>query len=201
MSAIGLREKQRAATAARIVRGARRLADQHGVDGFTLDDLAEAAGVSRRTLFNYFPTKYDAVLGEEPIIAPELMETFRAGGPTGDLVEDLLVLIEHHFGRTEETAADLELLLRVLRANPPLIGVAADRATGLVRRLSEDFVTREGPDFDPRIARATLVVLIALVHAALTDLIEGTTEPGDLATVIADYVRAARSVFALPASS
>lgn len=63
MSAIGLREKQRAATAARIVRSARRLADQHGVDGFTLDDLAEAAGVSRRTLFNYFPTKYDAVLG------------------------------------------------------------------------------------------------------------------------------------------
>ena len=40
------------------------LADERGFDGFTMEDLADAAGVSRRTLFNYFPGKADAVLGE-----------------------------------------------------------------------------------------------------------------------------------------
>ena len=36
---------------------------EHGLDGFTMEQLAERVGVSRRTLFYYFPAKDDAVLG------------------------------------------------------------------------------------------------------------------------------------------
>ena len=46
---------RRERTLAMIVQRARELTDRHGLDGFTMDDLAEAAGVSRRTLFNYVP--------------------------------------------------------------------------------------------------------------------------------------------------
>ena len=36
---------------------------ERGLAGFTMQELADAAGVSRSTLFNYFPGKVDAVLG------------------------------------------------------------------------------------------------------------------------------------------
>ena len=45
-----LREQRRAA----IVDAARTLTTQHGADGFTVDQVATLAGVSRRTVFNHF---------------------------------------------------------------------------------------------------------------------------------------------------
>jgi AcrR family transcriptional regulator len=82
-------------TRQRIVRCAQRLCLDAGFDGFTMDELAAAAEVSRRTLFNYFPSKVDAVLGGAEVpdfTSPGLVEvaaTFRAGGPHGRLVDDL----------------------------------------------------------------------------------------------------------------
>ena len=66
-----------------ITRCAQQLADEHGLDGFTMDQLAECAGVSRRTLFNYVPGKLDAVLGSMQEPDPEVFSEFLAGGPTG----------------------------------------------------------------------------------------------------------------------
>lgn len=37
---------------------------QRGFDATTVDDIAEAAGVGRRTLFRYFPSKYDIPWGQ-----------------------------------------------------------------------------------------------------------------------------------------
>lgn len=44
-----------------IVDAAAELAAQRGADGFTVQDLAERAGVSRRTVFNHFTSVDDAV--------------------------------------------------------------------------------------------------------------------------------------------
>lgn len=44
-----------------IVAAAAVLADARGLDGFTVNDLAERAGLSRRTIFNHFATVDDAV--------------------------------------------------------------------------------------------------------------------------------------------
>jgi AcrR family transcriptional regulator len=60
------REERRQATSYRISVCAQQLTEQHGLEGFTMEELAEAAGVSRRTLFNYYPSKIDAVLGASP---------------------------------------------------------------------------------------------------------------------------------------
>ena len=42
-----------------IVDAARGLAAAHGSDGFTVDQVAQVAGVSRRTVFNHFATVDD----------------------------------------------------------------------------------------------------------------------------------------------
>lgn len=59
---MGLREKKER-TKLTIQRKAIDLTLERGLAGFTMQELADAAGVSRSTLFNYFPGKVDAVLG------------------------------------------------------------------------------------------------------------------------------------------
>lgn len=75
------RERRRADTRARIADVGVALFRERGFDGATLDDIAEAAGVSRRTVLNHFETK-DAILlslqvsmGARIIAALERQET------------------------------------------------------------------------------------------------------------------------------
>ena len=58
-----------------------------------MEQLAEQVGVSRRTLFNYFPGKDDAILGGPPVLGEEQLDEFSAGGPTGNLVDDLAAVV------------------------------------------------------------------------------------------------------------
>jgi AcrR family transcriptional regulator len=62
MTAIpGRRDRRRAETRARLVSVARERFVAEGFDAVSIESLAHAAGVSRRTFFRYFPTK-DAVV-------------------------------------------------------------------------------------------------------------------------------------------
>lgn len=50
---------------------------KHGPEGVNAADIANRAGVSPRTFFNYFATKEDAILGlGRPELRPEHIETF-----------------------------------------------------------------------------------------------------------------------------
>lgn len=57
-----LRQRKRVATEQAIVDAAMTLFARDGYAGTTVDDIASAAGVGRRTLFRYFPTKEDILL-------------------------------------------------------------------------------------------------------------------------------------------
>jgi TetR/AcrR family transcriptional regulator, regulator of mycofactocin system len=54
----------RTVRARRLEAAALELFAVRGFDAVTVDDLAAAGGVGRRTFFRYFPTKLDVVLGE-----------------------------------------------------------------------------------------------------------------------------------------
>src|SRR5918998_1535252 len=60
----GLRERKKKATRDAIHHGAMRLFAEHGFAGTTIDQIADAADVSRATVFGYFPTKEEIVFGE-----------------------------------------------------------------------------------------------------------------------------------------
>ena len=76
------RADRRRLTAHRITGCAQRLTLERGLDGFTMDDLAALAEVSRRTLFNYFPGKDDAVLGGPPVLNAGCSRPSVPGDPT-----------------------------------------------------------------------------------------------------------------------
>jgi len=61
----GLRERKKRATRDRLVTVALSLCAESGYAATTVESIAEAAGVSTRTFFHYFPTKQDVFLGYE----------------------------------------------------------------------------------------------------------------------------------------
>ncbi|MEP9362913.1 TetR family transcriptional regulator [Nocardioides sp. CN2-186] len=193
-SAIGLREQKRWETSHRIALCAQRLADAHGLDGFTMDDLADAAEVSRRTLFNYFPSKLDAVLGTIPEIPPAALATFHTGGPHGSLVEDLGALAKALLSVKEPDREAMVLSRRVLAGSSRVLAAAHQR----FEQITEDFVAlildREGPDFDVERARLAVRILGSLFDSALLTFIEGDERPIDV--LFDHYLNEARSLFA-----
>jgi AcrR family transcriptional regulator len=60
----GLRERKKRATRIAIRDAAMRLFDGQGFGPTTIDQIAEAADVSRATVFTYFPTKEEIVFGD-----------------------------------------------------------------------------------------------------------------------------------------
>ena len=143
------RAEKRRLTAHRITGCAQRLTLERGLDGFTMDDLAELAGVSRRTLFNYFPGKDDAVLGGPPVLSAELLETFSTGGPHGHLVDDLAEVVLSILAESPETREDVARGREVMLANPRLIALAHQRLEECVEACMPYIEAREGSPLRP----------------------------------------------------
>ncbi|MEG3614961.1 MULTISPECIES: TetR/AcrR family transcriptional regulator [Isoptericola] len=90
----GLRARKKQARADAIVDAAQRLVLDRGLDAVTVEGIAEAAGISPRTFFNYFDSKDDAVLGQRGLdVDDAAVATFVAGGPTGDFLDDVEALV------------------------------------------------------------------------------------------------------------
>ena len=70
----GLRERKKEATREALHEAALRLAADRGPDGVTIDDIADAAGVSRRTFSNYFGSKEEAFLHRDRARMGTLLE-------------------------------------------------------------------------------------------------------------------------------
>ncbi len=71
---MGLRESKKLHTRQQIADEAMRLFVTHGFDHVTVAEIAAAAGVSQKTVFNYFPTKEDLFFDEVPKREAALVE-------------------------------------------------------------------------------------------------------------------------------
>ncbi len=174
------RTRHREQTSARIARCAQRLTDERGLDGFTMEDLADAAEVSRRTLFNYFPGKVDAVLGPEPELRPRAVELFRAKGPSGDLVTDLRVLLgdllEAELDSDLQDRDQLLMWRRMLKRNPRLMAAVHERYEALSATTVAHVAAREGAGYDLQRARVAVAVLAVILDTSLQAFLDDPAE-------------------------
>jgi AcrR family transcriptional regulator len=89
-----LRERKRAECWAALHDAAAEAALEGGIEGVTVDGVANAAGVSPRTFFNYFPCKEDAVLGlREPVLDDAMLAEFDVHANLLDEVAKLMLAV------------------------------------------------------------------------------------------------------------
>ncbi|MFB9377137.1 TetR family transcriptional regulator [Kineococcus gynurae] len=158
----GLREAKKRATRRDLSRATRRLALAEGWEAVTVEQVCAEVGVSVRTFHNYFPSKEDAALGEDPPLGtPGSLETFRAGGPTGDLLVDALTLVDPEVD--EETQSDVATTIALAEREPRLLALWLGRAQNREDELRALLAERLGTDSaDPRCGTAAALTLTAV---------------------------------------
>ena len=102
----GRREKKRQETLQRIAKTGLKLFIAHGYEGTTLEAIAEAAGISRRTFFYYFKSKEEVLLaghgnGFVEALRPAMLEEPRDQEPVDAVRHCLLKLVSRY--ETEES--------------------------------------------------------------------------------------------------
>lgn len=190
------RERRRIETEHRITICAQRLTDELGLDGFTMDDLAAAADVSRRTLFNYFSGKIDAVLGNPPDLSSSAVATFVAGGPHGHLMDDLGELSAVFLDSKVLTQQEMDRARRVVIEEPRLIVAVHERFETLSGDLVDLILAREGAGFGVDRARLLIRLMVAVFDSCMTAAVEGRDQDIPLAEVFTQRLATARQLLA-----
>ncbi|MDN4172132.1 TetR family transcriptional regulator [Nocardioides sp. SOB77] len=187
------RDAKRRDTEDRISDCAQRLVEEHGLDGFTMEDLAAASDVSRRTLFNYFPSKLDAVLGNVPSIPGEVREEFVRGGPHGDLVDDLTVLARVILADTDVQRDRVHRLQHILTTTPRLLMTVHGRFEEVCTDIA-GLVARRDPELSGMRARLLVRLLVTVFDSVMAAYVAGDDRP--LADLFDEHLAAARRLLA-----
>jgi AcrR family transcriptional regulator len=109
-----LRARRRRRTAEAIVAGALGLFEEQGFERTTVDQIAEAAEISRRTFFRYFADKEEVFFAEDERLLDLIHDTLDAA-PDGEPVLDLArratrALAEHSAAEPERRLARERLI-------------------------------------------------------------------------------------------
>lgn len=140
-----LRERKKAETWTAIHEAAASLALDRGLERTTVEAVAERAGISPRTFFNYFPSKDDAVLGmRAPVLDPALLDDLDPGHELLEQVTRLLLAV----ARTAYAGGNRGRRRRLVQQYPQLgqrRREHAEEAEELVRRALADRLAADPP--------------------------------------------------------
>lgn len=141
-----LRRRARDAVRAELAETAFQLFTQRGFDQTTVDDIAVAAGLSRRSFFRYFASKEDAVLGMlnavGDAIAAELAARPAGEPPWTSLRRALDVLVTTYLGDPKVALARF----RLIHHTPALRTTLLDKQDRWQRSLAQVLAARLGAD-------------------------------------------------------
>jgi len=186
-SQTGLRERKKQQTRRVIADTARRLFAERGFEQVTIAEIARAADVSDKTVFNYFPAKEDLYFDEDQAMEAGLARAIaeRRGGES--VLDACRRFYTAGLGRMAEQSGSGSLAehARILAASPALQARQREifhrHEQSLVREIAEAAGV-SGDRLEPRvIAAAVLSIIRALQERDLVLLASGRPSPGPAA--------------------
>ena len=167
----GLRERKRRKTFKAIHDAALRLFEERGYGAVTVADIAEAAEVSRATVFTYYPAKEDIVMGDSRF-AVEMLEAELAK-PEVPVVEGVREWVRTLVGWMQPDI----VLQRRLAEEVPAVAAARSRLRRDIEAVIADALARElGSDSElvRRLVASSLAsALMVVEHEAATRMANG----------------------------
>jgi AcrR family transcriptional regulator len=169
---LGLRERKKQRTRELIAETARRLFAERGFEQVTVAEIARAAEVAEKTVFNYFPTKEDLVYWRLESFEEELLETIRRRAPGESILAAFgrFVLQQRGLLGTQDPEAGRRLaaVTRMISDSPALRAreqqIFALYTDSLAVLIAEEAGARSG-DARPRVAANAMMG----VHRTLVD--------------------------------
>ena len=190
--------ERKQATSARVTALCRTLAAERGLNGFTIEEVCSEIGISRRTFFNYFPSKEEAVFGiDKSDELRRFAEEFLALGSRGwpAVVDDLLGFIAAYLHDTGHDMTEHTRFMTLLEREPRLltrfIGLGREREA----QLAELVALREGvPAADARV-RASVDVFSTVMRST-ADRLSDPRVSADFGAALLETLTALREVLA-----
>lgn len=165
----GLRERKKAETRRALQDAAMRLALEVGPDKVTVDVVADAAGVSPRTFFNYFPSKDDAIIGMPSSDNSPLLADLHARPDGEPPLVALREAIRLGTARLRDDPDRWALRTQLVQRYPDLGARFAARMTELEQELAAEIARRTALDPTNDIYPAVVVgAVMASVRVAIT---------------------------------
>lgn len=163
----GLRARKKRESREAMHLAALELVAEHGLDQVTMEQIAERAGVSPRTLFNYWGTKEAVVVGIDPNRSSQLADALRARPMDEPARESVLALIATHIKAVAPSLAVRELKRQVLAREPQLAQIVSNRSNDVRRALTDVLTERLSSSAGPESARDVAIVHVEWLFAML----------------------------------
>ena len=158
----GRRQRKRRQTRERIEQAAMSLFLQRGFEATTVEDITEAADVSKRSFFDYFPSKEEVVFAWQDSFADRLMAAIAARPAE----EPMVAVVEAAITATVIASIDERGLAlgELIRRTPALKARDQLKYARVEQKLAEALLLRKGNDPQERLR---MRILAAIVIGAL----------------------------------
>lgn len=177
MAEPGLRERKKQATRAHIAAVATAAFAARGFDHVTVAEIAEAAGVSKMTVFNYFPRKEDLLLDQHADRLADLQRVITER-PAGVPVVAAMRRHQHELLASRHTLSGaVEGVVGfwpVLRASPALVSRLHEQSREIDDTLAAVLGAEFGDGAGPRLVAGLLGAAVrGVVDAAVQRMLDG----------------------------
>jgi AcrR family transcriptional regulator len=179
----GLRERNRTERHQRIRAVALDAFAERGFDEVTVDEIAEAARVSKSTLFRYFPTKEHLVVADDAERLDALRSAFLDRPDHEPVTASLRAALVALASGYQDDAAEQLRRFRVIRSSPALAARILEQQAAREDALATAIASRLGArDADAMRSRLLAAAGMAVIRVALREwVLVPTDRPlGDL---------------------
>lgn len=196
----GLRERKKRITRQTISDTATWMFCERGFDAVRVAEVAAEAGVSEKTVFNYFPTKESLVFDQEDDLVAGIREALTTRDPGVSPTQAMVAFIERecvHLDRLDDEFLPLFLaFVRMIESTPALRAARHELSRKLVAVAQEALAESMGVDPrdpEPYVAAQALIALWDIqIDSRERHIEQGIRITGLREAVLDDTRRAAR---------